>query len=50
MGNGIIEQVIFFRCLGNLISYEKEVDIANKLSNCLKITGLSNNRFRPETA
>jgi hypothetical protein len=31
-----------------LISYEKEVDIDNKLINYLKITGITNNVFRPQ--
>jgi hypothetical protein len=31
--NKIIEQVHSFNCLGNLISYEKEVDTDNKLYN-----------------
>ena len=37
--------------LGNLlrgISYEKELDIDNKLHNYLKITGILNNDFRPQ--
>jgi len=29
-----------------LISYEKEIDINNKLNNYLKITGFINNKFR----
>ena len=29
--------------LGNMISYEKELDIDNKLHNNLKITGILNN-------
>jgi hypothetical protein len=36
MDNKIIEQVNFCNYLGNLISYEKEVDIDNKLNNYLK--------------
>jgi len=40
-----VEQVNSFNCLGNLISYEKEVD---KLDNFLKITGIINNRFVPQ--
>ena len=31
-----------------MISYEKELDIDNKLHNCLKITGIINNVFRPQ--
>ena len=30
----------------NMISYEKELDIDNKLHNYLKITGILNNVFR----
>jgi hypothetical protein len=44
----MIEQVNFFHCLGNLISYEKEVDTDNKLNKYLKITGLINNTCRLE--
>jgi len=35
--NKIIEQVNSFNYLGNMISYEKELDIDNKLHNDLKI-------------
>jgi hypothetical protein len=31
-----------------VISYERELDIDNKLNNCLKITGILNNVFRPQ--
>ena len=31
-----------------MISYEQELDIDNKLHNCLKITGVSNYVFRPQ--
>ena len=31
-----------------MISYEKELDIDNKLHNYLKITGILNNDFRPQ--
>ena len=34
-----LEQVNSFNYLGNIISYEKELDIDNKLHNYLKITG-----------
>ena len=34
--NKIIEQVNSFNYLGNMISYEKELDIDNKLHNYLK--------------
>jgi len=46
--NKIIEQVILFAYLGNMISYEGELDIDNKLNNFLKITGILNNVFRPQ--
>ena len=46
--NKIIEQVNMFNYLGNMISYEKELDIDNKLHNYLKITGILNNVFKPE--
>jgi len=45
--NKIIEQVNSFNYLGN-ISYEKELDIDNKLHNYLKITGILNNVFRSQ--
>jgi hypothetical protein len=41
--NKIIEQVNSFTYLGNLISYENEMDIDNKLNKYLKITGIINN-------
>ena len=46
--NKIIEQVNSFNYLGNMISYEKELDIDNKLHNYLKITAIVNNVFRPQ--
>jgi hypothetical protein len=46
----IIEQVNSFNYLGNVISYEKELDIDNKLQNYLKITGIINNLFRPQNS
>ena len=46
--NKIIEQANSFNYLGNMISYEKELDIDNKLHNYLKITGIINNVFRPQ--
>ena len=46
--NKIIEQVNLFNYLGNMISYEKELDIDNKLHNHLKITGILNNMFKPQ--
>jgi len=48
MDNRIIEQVKLFNCLGNVISYGKELDIDNNLRNCLKITVISNNVFRTQ--
>jgi hypothetical protein len=39
---------LYFYTLGNTISYEKELDIDNKLHNYLKITGILNNFFRPQ--
>jgi hypothetical protein len=44
--NKILEQVSSFNYLGNMISYEKDLDIDNKLHNYLKITGILNNVFR----
>jgi hypothetical protein len=44
--NKIIEKVNYFNYLGNLISYENEMDIDNKLNNYLKRTGIINNVFR----
>jgi len=46
--NKIIEKVNSFNYLGNMTSYEKELDIDNKLHNYLKITGVINNVFRPQ--
>jgi len=46
--NKIIEQVNMFNFLGNMISYEGELDIDNKLNNFLKVTGVLNNVFRPQ--
>jgi hypothetical protein len=37
-----------FKYLGNIISYEGELDIDNKLNNFLKITGILNNVFRSQ--
>ena len=31
-----------------MISYERELDIDNKLNNYLKVTGILNNMFRPQ--
>jgi hypothetical protein len=44
--NKIIEQVKSFKYLGNTMSYERELDIDNKLNSYLKITGILNNVFR----
>ena len=46
--NKIIEKVNSFNYVGNMISYEKELDIDNKLHTYLKITGILNNVFRPQ--
>ena len=37
MDNKITEGVNLFNCIGNMISYEGELDIGNKLSNFLKL-------------
>jgi hypothetical protein len=37
-----------FNYLGNMISYERELDIDNILNNHLKITGILSNVFRPQ--
>jgi len=41
--NKIIVKVNSFNYLGNVISYEKELDIYNKLHKCFKFTGIINN-------
>ena len=46
--NNIIEQVHLFNYLRNMISYEKELDIDNKLHDFLKIIGILNYVFRPQ--
>ena len=46
--NKSTEQVNSLNYSGNMISYEKELDIDNKLQNYLKITGILNNVFRPQ--
>jgi len=48
INNKMIEQVNLFNCLGNVISYEGELDVDNKLNNFLKITGILNSVFRPQ--
>jgi hypothetical protein len=49
IGNEIREEVNSFNYFGNLISYENEVNNRNKLNNCLIITGIENDVFRPQT-
>jgi len=44
----IIEKVNLFNYLGNVISYEGELNIDNKLNNFIKITGILNIVFRPQ--
>jgi len=46
--NKIIEQENLFKYLENMVCYEGELDIDNKLNNFLKITGNLNNVFRPQ--
>jgi hypothetical protein len=46
--NKITEQVNSFSYVGNMISYEKELGIDNKLHKYLKITALVNSVFRPQ--
>ena len=48
--NKIIERANLFNYsyLGNMKSYEGELDIDNKLNKFLKITGILNNMFRPQ--
>jgi len=46
--NKIIEQVNLFNYLGNMVSYEGELNIGYILNNCLKITSILNNVFRPQ--
>jgi len=46
--NKIIELVISFQYLENLIPYDKEVDTENKLNNYSKTAGIINNTFRPK--
>jgi hypothetical protein len=47
INNTIIEQVNTFNYFGNLVSYEKEKYIDNKITTFLKITGIINNTFKP---
>jgi hypothetical protein len=44
----IIEQINSFNYLGNLISFEKDVEVDNKLNNYLKITSIINIMSRPQ--
>ena len=46
--NKVIGQVNLFNYLGNMMSYEGELDIDNKLNYFFKITGILNNVFRPQ--
>jgi hypothetical protein len=48
--NKIIEKVNLFNYFANVISYEKELDIDNKLHNYLKITGILSYVFRPQNS
>jgi hypothetical protein len=48
INNKIIKQVNTSNYLGNMISYDKELDIDNKLHNYLKITRILNNVFKPQ--
>ena len=48
LDNKIIEEINSFNYLGNMIFYEKELFIDNKLHNYLKITVILNNVFRPQ--
>jgi len=48
MDNKIIAQLNSFQYFGNLTSYEKEVEIDNKLNKYWKITGIINSVFRPQ--
>jgi len=46
INNKIIDKIISFNYVRSLISFEKEVNIDNKLSNYLKMAGAINNMFR----
>jgi len=48
INNKIKEEVILFKYLGNVISYEGEMVIDNKFNNILKITCILNNVLRPQ--
>jgi len=45
LANKIIEQVNSFNYLENMVSYEKQLDIYNKLHKYWKITGILNYAF-----
>jgi hypothetical protein len=47
--NKIMEQLNSFNYLGNLMSYEKEMDIDNKMNNYLKITNNKQYVYTTET-
>ena len=46
--NKVIEKVKLLNSLGNMTSYDIEMDIDNILLNYLKITGILNKVFRPQ--
>ena len=46
--NKIVEQVNSFSYLGNMIPYEKELDIYNKVHKYLKIAAIVNSVCRPQ--
>ena len=48
INNKIIVKVNSLNYLGNVISYEKELVIYNKLHNYFKITGTINIVFKPQ--
>jgi hypothetical protein len=45
-----MEQLKSFNYLGNLMFYEKEMNIDNKMNNYLKVTYIRNNMFIPQKA
>jgi hypothetical protein len=47
INNKIMEQVNTFNYVRNLVSYEKEKDIDNRITYFLKITRLISNTFKP---
>jgi hypothetical protein len=46
--NKIIEKMKLFNCLGNTVTYEKELNIDSKLRNYLKTTCILNKVFIPQ--